>query len=457
MTLKALVFLLFVIFKTLAPRRRPNRVSASPEKKKKKRRGHARHRGNGGGGRIKTPSNSNGTGKGANTTKSREAPCSSDKTTRDDKFTISSTPIPSEDSFPSSVPSEKNNISMHNDIAPSSVPGREEMNEKGKERKRLSSVSSIATTSLSDDLSCGSASVRSLPSMNTTSTRTKGGELDTHSVKGKSPSASSRQQKRGGRPPNKEHNSGQGNVKSSRWDALKPNQNVVHNHNQYNHQQLQYHNNGNNHYRQKRRGGGKGHRNGGPQQQSSSSPPSPPHYSSPRLETHTPDFTLAAVKSDISTAPPQFPSNKLIDESRSLLGKVPPPPPGLGPFSIATRIVGTQTTTRSSELISLPSLPPKFQRDVENSDAYSRQQDSPVLSSSFASNSCENREWQTSTPGVDQFLPHASPFASQFVTQQHSSYGNVVKENPFADSCDSKIEAEMQELGGQMAGSILDF
>jgi hypothetical protein len=456
LTLAALVFLLFVIFKTLAPRRRPNRVSASPEKKKKKRRGHARHRGNGGGGRIKTPSNPNGPGKGANTSKPREAPSSSDKTTRDDKFPIPSTPIPSEDSVPSSVSSEKNDISVHNDIAPSSVSGQEEINEKGKERKRVSSVSSIETTTLSDDLSCGSASVRSLPSVNTTSTRTKGGELDTHSVKGKSPSASSHRQKRGGRPPNKERNSGQGNGKSSRWDALKPNQNVVHNHNQHNHQQVQYHNNGNNHYRQNRRGGGKGHRKDGPQQQSSSSPPSP-HSSSPRLEAHTPDFTLAAVKSDISTAPPQFPSNKSIDESRSMLGKVPPPPPGLGPFSVATGIVGTQTTTRSPESISLPSLLPKFQRNVENFDAYSRQQDAPVLSSSFASNSCENREWQKSRPRVDQFSPHASPFASQFVTQQHPSYGNVVKENPFADSCDSEIEAEMQELGGQMAGSILDF
>jgi hypothetical protein len=71
---------------------------------------------------------------------------------------------------------------------------------------------------------------------------------------------------------------------------------------------------------------------------------------------------------------------------------------------------------------------------------------------------------------LDSEQPFSSParFGTQFPNPQYSPagsipYGTTVKENPFAPEAneqadlDSQIEADLQELGGQMAGSILDF
>lgn len=444
MTIATLLFLVFVIQRTLSPRKISNSGATSSEKKKKKRRSNARHRGSGGGARIKSLANSHGTAKGAHSRKSQEeALALSEKTTRRQDTNIL---IP--------VSPEKNDTSMQNGISISSSCGQDQTNEKENERKRVPSVSTIDTTTLSDDLSCGSASVRSLPSGNTPSTMASTGDLDAHPVKGKGPPASSRRPKRGGRARTTERHASHGNGKSSRWDALRPDQNVVHNHNQHNHQQVLYHNKCTTHYRQKGRGGGRGHKKGRRQQEGSSS--TSPCESSPQLESDIPDLTLAAVQSAMPTTPPQFSPSESLGKSRHMLPGIPSPPPGLGPLGAAPG--SAEATLSSVQSIAPPSLPPTLQRSVGSIDTYPRlQQYSPVVASSFGGDFTVHREWQKGRTDVNQCSPPASPFAVQFVSQPHTVYGNVVKENPFADSSDSQIEAELQELGGQMAGSILDF
>jgi hypothetical protein len=102
-----------------------------------------------------------------------------------------------------------------------------------------------------------------------------------------------------------------------------------------------------------------------------------------------------------------------------------------------------------------------------------------ILSSLFL-NSQSNNLSRESAPPVSQILleskQHQQSMSSParvhlspgFHTAQYSPSGSIpfgtVKENPFAPDynsdqadLDSQIEADLQELGGQMAGSILDF
>ena len=59
---------------------------------------------------------------------------------------------------------------------------------------------------------------------------------------------------------------------------------------------------------------------------------------------------------------------------------------------------------------------------------------------------------QFDTTRPTQFSTNRNPSNSQ-------GSSSTVKDNPFASDTvsDSQIEADLQELGGQMAGSILDF
>jgi len=59
-------------------------------------------------------------------------------------------------------------------------------------------------------------------------------------------------------------------------------------------------------------------------------------------------------------------------------------------------------------------------------------------------------------------LPFGPPPRTTTSPHHHHHHHHHVKENPFAtssddDEYDEKIEADLQELGGQMVGSILDF
>ena len=95
------------------------------------------------------------------------------------------------------------------------------------------------------------------------------------------------------------------------------------------------------------------------------------------------------------------------------------------------------------------------------------QQPSPDLS--FL-NSPQNH-WNSASPGASSNTasqPYVSSPArfnqfhdgSQTPFSGSIHYGTTVKENPFApeeSTRESQIEADLQELGGQMAGSILDF
>eukprot|EP00980_Cylindrotheca_fusiformis_P021473 scaffold8353_cov138-Cylindrotheca_fusiformis.AAC.4 len=440
LTLSSLLFLLFVMHRTLSPRHHSSQVATSQEKKKKRRRGHTRHRGNGGGTRTNGLGNHGLIDRGPGTIRNQEVPSLSGMATRHDSRNPVKT-VPPDGRGSASISDKHTEISMERFINLSASHGKEHTG--GKEKERVSSVSTIDTTPLSDDLSCGSASVKSLQNRKTTAKKTKKIDSDDGSLKGKGISSNRRRLKRGGRTPRIERGVSERNGKSSRWDALKPNQNAPRNHDQLNRQQARFHNNGNINYKQKRRDGGKYHRKDGRHDQAIPIPAFQTHQP-PRLESPI-QFTSAAVKPDASTSLPQLPPDQSINNGRRLA----PPPPGLGQVYIPPG--GAPTNLASQDSISLPTLAPILQRSTESVDVFPREL--PLLSSKYAD---MNREWQD-PHNLDQFSAHSSPFASQFLTSPHLSYENTVKENPFADSGDSRIEAELRELGGQMAGSILDF
>lgn len=101
-----------------------------------------------------------------------------------------------------------------------------------------------------------------------------------------------------------------------------------------------------------------------------------------------------------------------------------------------------------------------------------QQEHIPFVSNSFAEHNNSNRSDRNegSFPAVDVSQQVSTPprFGTRFPNPQYSPagsipYGATIKENPFAAESnyqadlDSQIEADLQELGGQMAGSILDF
>jgi hypothetical protein len=97
-------------------------------------------------------------------------------------------------------------------------------------------------------------------------------------------------------------------------------------------------------------------------------------------------------------------------------------------------------------------------------------QENSFVSLSFLDSEAKHNEWREASPSLVVAQQFSSParFGTQFPNPQYSPagsipFGTTVKENPFAPEAneqadlDSQIEADLQELGGQMAGSILDF
>jgi hypothetical protein len=231
-------------------------------------------------------------------------------------------------------------------------------------------------------------------------------------------------------------------VASSRWDALKPNA-PNHHPTQHHTSQLQHynkqqpiHNNRSNNGRRS----GAGHKKGGrPQQQASDS-----------------FFSKTTVTRHASPTPPVSPPS-LVNQANTLPlpSSLPPPPPGLGPLPLeGGGPVQKQPLkpNNNSESLLLPcilqssnwntgiSLPP-------------RQQQQPM--ETFVSQSFLNTT-NASTP--TRFGTHSQ----QYSPAGSIPFGATLKENPFAPdneqaNRESQIEADLQELGGQMAGSILDF
>jgi hypothetical protein len=457
-TFAALIFLLFVVMKTLSPRKQ-KRVSTVPNKKKKKKRGHARHRGSGGGARIKASSSANSKPAPSprNYSTALEIPSTPSGTQRKGSSQILSTPIKSENKSILSNKSKGPVISTIDAAITSLIPNSEKWNVNEKERNRLSSVSTLDTSALSDDQSCGSTSVRSVPSVNSNSSRMNETDQESRPTKVKTPSNIRGQKSMGKLTKSNKNNAYHANAESSRWDALKPNQNIQQKLNLYpqnhNHKlQGSFQNNGHNPYRKRRRGGNKAHKKGIHRFQPTSSQKAPLITS---LKSHerasASNFGMKRVARQSITSP-NTPSSKAMIETRLMLGKVPPtPPPGLGPIPLLTGFADDKVSNLNSAFIPLPSLPITLRGGISNADP------STALTSllSAGNENCEFRG-NSSIQTTEQFLPPSSTTVNgQFVVRGQKSPS--LKENPFADSSDSRIEAELQELGGQMAGSILDF
>ena len=141
-----------------------------------------------------------------------------------------------------------------------------------------------------------------------------------------------------------------------------------------------------------------------------------------------------------------------------------PPPPGLSPVSNSTVApppgLGGMDYNPSSNVgfgsLTLDNVVTSPPRGFGGSSAVRTtasdwdDQASNATPTSFLRAPSLSADWSTGGDSTHLIAPAPSP-ARSFVANGR------VKENPFAESSESQIEAELQELGGQMAGSILDF
>jgi hypothetical protein len=557
-TFAALVLLIWIMHRTLSPRsKRPNRPLPSTEKKRKKRKGHMRHHhcrngsGTGAGSanssditQIKTPDGTSC----ISSDKPLESPPSPNRL--DAVTPIPPCPPPSIlEGYPLALsstmesPSSPQMPALDSSLlatttatiprgdSSSLVTNDEDLvhplwASDERSRSRVHSVSTVDTSTMSDDQSCGSTSVRSSPSMSVTSstlgsaekgraskskdTNSRDGSINgsvTNNSKSGNPNSRRQQHKRGGVKSasklerNKHNNQATADVPmvaSSRWDALKPS--AKHDHpnssNHYNH----------NTHRFNGRGGGRGSRKGrsptgardgvvanganpsaGSESFFSLGPsPAVPNTTTLLTETHNLNRPVAQSAPVVSRSP--SPNNTMT--ALPLMSTMPasnhytpttfppPPPPGLGPLpvvggggarlAVASSFSPTNSSLYGSHGLDLsPTM--NLNWDWQNGAFSSLNTEMPFSAMDSILNTHRQAQIQhvtgTATPNwmgcrdlqesgastKDQRQPILAP--SGFSGPQYSP----LKENPFAPDDDSQIEADLQELGGRMAGSILDF
>lgn len=497
-----------------------NNTLHNERKKKKKKGGNARHRNNHHrSNKIKLSSRSQSQigdeVEPVSRTASPRSPMPSLPPSEVTENTLSSPSIPSKDtaegslqvpSFPAPSSSITTNIES---IEPASITTNIESTEpveqaasdktpisngvskpkENKTRRRMMSGSTSDTTPLSDDQSCGSTSVRSFPSVSVNSNRSGGGNMNKKNNKGSS-STPRRMKRHGGvkSPKNAERNSGKKNKfntadpsATSRWDALKPETGHVgkNNNNAYSH----HHANGNTsnkkqnqqqhprHHRGNSRRGhgtsGNGPSRKGRQHQKSivTSEEStvdrnrvmtvPVSSSGPALRANN---NVRSSINDVSPIAPTQQDNDCVNWSKNSTGN---------PFS-------NPCTTSPQSNSMLPPPPPGFQTvsnvpefEKKNADLHCRQDhvNNDFLATSLFETPASIRSVVSERASKTTPSPRndASIISPDFFP---SSRGTVIQENPFTSNnnivshqanLDSQIEADLQELGGQMAGSILDF
>lgn len=533
-TIAALIFLMFLMLRSVSPKR-ARQTSPPPDKRKKKRKGHTR-RGNNNG-KIKahpsTPSRQLETP--TSTTLSIDPPSPVTSTCSLPSSPPENLPLiphlPMENSTPnrqldspkihhtldetpeeSPAPAPAPPITTPPMLPPVPINSSKMMFEKDvRGRARVPSVSTIDTSTMSDDMSCESNSIRSELSVHvpyTPSNHAMPVQQESLQPVASTDASADHHLKRGARTQPRRNNRtmGTGNAKSklnhspkstgndgtSRWDALRPVSNSKQTHI---HAQAQAHahaperhnlattgrnpeNTRPNHLhpgprqtirRNGRGGGGNPKRvgrtvatnvNHNPQTaglpQTPSSPPRPKQFFSP---TPISPPTLDRCPRGNTVMPP---------------ANVPTlPPPGLGAISSSTRnnvvAEGTQffsVQPPSADVpILFPSLPPEQSRPLycptplshgqahispsfltSATDSYDKW-NIPTASSVFSTSRLDN---ESSLPTRSRPCPGEVYYYSPNVV--------VVKENPFApEDSEAQIEAHLQALGGQMAGSILDF
>mmetsp|Transcript_4663 Transcript_4663/g.11070 ORF Transcript_4663/g.11070 Transcript_4663/m.11070 type:complete len:592 (+) Transcript_4663:56-1831(+) len=537
-TLAAMLFIVFVVLRTLSPKKKTksnhnNNPVNKERKKKKKKGGNARyrrdhnhhHRSN----RIKSLSKPQSQSAEEMEDASTEAmPCSpmpsqppSDISGNTSKMpsslskdvSDSSLDVPSLSASPPTKTTEKNSTEqikkvVANDDLPTSHGATNKLKEY-RTRRRMMSNSTLDTTPLSDDQSCGSTSVMSFPSVSVNSNRS--GNLSRKSNKGSG--SSPRRVKHQGivkSPKNVEKRSGKKkkgvpmeSSLSSRWDALKPEISGKDKTNNYQHangntnnkkhsqqqQEQQRHHRGNG-----RRGpgtNGNGPSRKGRKNQKSANTEKPtvdrkPIMTMPgscsvsstsaknvRIKTKGLSLVTSNRKenncSTWSTNSDKYPVlNSCTNSPPSI--NMPPPPPGFQNSPLMSRFEKGNVDQHQHK---------QQQHHANNDLTVPTLFETPIVVRPLSEQHRNNFSRigipvappQQQTVGISpKFFPPASNVSSSNGFFSENTIGDTrIHENPFSRSnnhnsmsrhqanLDSQIEADMQELGGQMAGSILDF
>jgi len=470
------VFLVFVALRNSISSRKAQKTSASPEKKRKKRKVNARHRS----GKPKpTPASPSRSRSGSidisadlsasnllatpgeNTpdlvpltpvSSNRQLIAPDDPVSYDDTCRLDDFPEKTVGTWP--VSTTINSKSVMTEILLSA-------------RTRVASVSTLDTTAMSDDLSCSSKSIVSVPSVGTGSTKsTRGSNVvsqpstPSNEVKNSKsgPGVAYRQNKRGANSTQMGMATPTPSECPSRWDALKPGHSQRNQPNQ--HDRPTQTKNVDRQVRQRHVG-----------------PHRPQNRRVGRNTGGGLKGTTAVPQVPTSTVPAVSPKNRfvaqtpiaapVVDGTRECFVR-PPPPPGLGPM--ATGLINERTSgTAYYSQQPMPSAGVVHSMSGPALPTYSWNSVMPILGT-------EAQLPDLPAQPVDQYsyrfadrgssLPVSRTRFSSFshiAEPSPQGYGlstGVVKENPFAPDLrhsEEQIEAELQALGGQMAGSILDF
>ena len=476
MTIAGLFYVVFAMLRSSISPRRTRKNCSYPDKKKKKRKGHARHRT----GKSRTPSSpvrsfstsndptADSSIDGVHSSHDEHAPDLalltpvssprqlhvSDQLKPDNDTMAFDDLAETTRTWPHDVVSNSSSVAMENSISG---------------RSRVTSVSTIDTSTMSDDLSCSSKSILSIPSESVGCTKSADRSTisslpmlhshDSKSDQGK-PSVLLSHGKCGG------NFAATGTValimgeRKSRWDALKPGQNPKTHPHQHDRQSEA--------------------KNGEKQRRQRQVGPHRPHNrkieraavvgSKGRSGGHkTPTTTngLAVGSSDNrfnaqSAVSPAVLDVAILDGVTDIF-TLPPPPPGLGPITSSTKLHHRNDVALSCEKPSLPTSSTRSQLPT-----CSWHLPTTLGTETFVRSFPLQQKEQYMHPLTDPTTaivdsPVRLEFGTPFPEPVLLGFGpgaRSLKENPFApESLDSEeqIEADLQALGGQMAGSILDF
>lgn len=480
LTIAGLIFVLFAMLRSTLTPRKARRTSPHGEKKKKKRKGHARHRT----GKTKSTPTRNRTQSCDTSTAESQAgevmPSSNEENAPD---LAPLTPVSSQRHL---VASEEQSIIAQdgahatNTLSQSTLKGQ--ITETGNPilsksvddqqvpgRLRVASVSTIDTTALPDDLSCSSKSVVSVPSVGPSTIKSTETMMvptlptiasneaateflnETESSKKGAPSTLLRRNKRTENSTSKSKAASNAKDGPSRWDVLRPTPN------QKSQPILQdrpiQKRNGDKPARQRQqvpsqrvnsrkagragKGRGGGHhtppRNVAPGSSNNQFPAGAP-VSPPVLENYVHgDFTL------------------------------PPPPPGLSPMITDLKREMATVNSFPAQKESLPSTASSFHPHVYPvaTSSWKVQNTGPTMMPLTHAQKIVSGSGATTTGSSLVRSSRKASFTQELVHGIGcTGGGQKLNENPFANGSqesEAQIEAELQALGGQMAGSILDF
>lgn len=376
------------------------------------------------------------------------------------------------------------------------------------------SGSTLDTIPMSDDQSCGSTSVRSYPSVSVSvNSNRSGGRVAAaaghHHNNNNNGSVSTTQRgKRNGTvesPKNNTERSSSNGKKnkggpsaeslvSSRWDALKPEHGSINNvgnnnsnNNSYNHQH--HYANGNainkNQPRFQRgngrrgpgsNGNGSNNRKGRSNQNSFNNNNERPsvlsssvnnvrskvHEVSPPASTrHNKDFNSSTATMTASTSIPLLNSYTISPQSNNNIN-VPAPPPGFQNVPIVSSLeenrkdLYQRPTNNNLEIPPLFETPPLILNHTSRAAIIAPpppQYNGAIASHDFFPASFVPSYGGLSNGGsISSTKIQENPFSIDY-----DNTNNITMSRYHQEHLDSQIEADLQELGGQMAGSILDF